>query len=97
MLELFAGTAVLTSTCRDACNLNALHPVEIQNNNNFDLRRRRTQAVILEVIRSNKVWYVHLGTPCTIWSQARRGIRDFVKAREKERIGIELAIFPRKS
>ena len=97
MLELFAGTAVLTSTCRGACNLNVLHPIEIQNSSIFDPRRRRTQAVILEGIRSNKIWYVHLGTPCTIWSQARRGIRDLVKARDEERVGIELAIFQQRS
>ena len=28
--------------------------------------------------------WVHLGTPCTVWSVARRGITNWVKARKKE-------------
>ena len=34
-----------------------------------------------------------MGTPCTIWSIARRGIKNLEKAREKERVGVLLALF----
>jgi hypothetical protein len=36
---------------------------------------------------------VHFGTPCTVWCNARRNITNFGKAREKERVGVELAAF----
>ena len=96
MSELFAGTAVLTSTCRGACNLNALHPVEIQNSKIFDLRRRRTQAVILEVIRSKfgMCTWVHL-VPFGL-----KHVGEFVilsKQGKKNELALNLPFFPRKS
>ena len=36
---------------------------------------------------------VWLGTPCSIWSIARRGVRDLAAAAEKDRIGVSLALF----
>ena len=36
---------------------------------------------------------MHLGTPCTVWSIARRGIRNWAKARQKEEVSIALTIF----
>ena len=59
----------------------------------FDLTRRSTQSEILRWVRSGLVWFVHIACPCTIWSVARRGIRNFVKARAKEEVGIGLALF----
>ena len=44
-------------------------------------------------IRRREVWFVHLGTPCTVWSRARRNLKDFKKARRKEAIGVALALF----
>lgn len=39
------------------------------------------------------IGYVHLGTPCTIWSRARHNVRDSHATRCKEETGIELALF----
>ena len=49
--------------------------------------------MVLEWLRSGRVCSVHLGTPCTIWSIARRGIKNFEKARAKEKLGVEFALF----
>jgi len=92
ILELFGGTSVLTSACSSK-NLNCLYPFELGNGIIFDLRRRATQEIVIDLIKSGRIWYVHLGTPCTVWSRARHNISNFVRAREKERIGVELALF----
>ena len=54
---------------------------------------RVVQLSILSQIRSGRVRHVHLGTPCSVWSLARRGIRDWAKARQKEIFGVEFALF----
>ena len=59
----------------------------------FDLTRRTTQQLALGLIRSGWVAYVHLGTPCTVWSVARRGITNWVKARKKEEVSVALTLF----
>ena len=59
----------------------------------FDLTRRATQQAVLALVRTGKVWAVHLGTPCSAWSIARRGVTNHVKARNKELISVELALF----
>ena len=59
----------------------------------FDLSHRRTQLAVLSLIRAGVVGFVHLGTPCTVWSIARRGIKDWVKARKKEEVSIALTLF----
>ena len=48
---------------------------------------------MLSLIRSGKIEYVHLGVPCTVWSIARRGITDWVKARKKEEVSVALTLF----
>ena len=48
------------------------------------------------MIKKRIVWYVHLGTPCCVWSRARHGIRDFRKARRKEAVGLAAALFSAK-
>ena len=92
VLELFGGTAVLTSACASR-KLNCLFPFELGNGHIFDLRRRSTQKIVIDLIRSGKIWYIHLGTPCTIWSRARHNISNLARAREKEKVGVELALF----
>ena len=91
-LELYAGTGVYTQALVES-GLRVVKPFEIKDGAEFDLGRRSTQQLVLQWIRSGKIWSVHLGTPCTIWSIARRGIKNQQRARDKERAGVEAAIF----
>ena len=58
-LELFGGTAVLTSAVKGK-RLNALYPFEVGNSCIFDLRRRSTQRIVIDLVCSGKIWFVHL-------------------------------------
>ena len=49
--------------------------------------------MVLSWIRAGRVAVVHLGTPCTVFSRARHFIRNKARAAEKERVGVELALF----
>ena len=91
-LELFAGTARLTSAIREQ-KCAVLRGVDICNGSHHDLRRRTSQLIILHWLKSGIVRYVHLGTPCTVFSRARHAIRHVERAREKERVGLEFALF----
>lgn len=82
-LELFAGSARLTREAA-AAGMRCLPPVEVRDGAAFDLTRVATQRAILRALASGQVWGVHVATPCTICSCARRGIRDFERARAKE-------------
>ena len=91
-LEVFAGTSRLTQAIQEL-GLSTLTPMEIKSGGQFDLRRRSTQQVVLAWIRSGRVAYVHFGTPCAVFSRARHFIRHKQRAEEKERVGVELALF----
>ena len=58
-----------------------------------DLTRRSTQLAVIETLFHSDVGYLHLGTPCTVFSQARHNIQNSCRARERERVGCELAFF----
>ena len=91
-LEIFAGSARL-SHAMNKSGLATLTPMDSMFTSDHDLRRRATQLVVLHWLRSGVISYVHFGTPCTVFSRARHGILNARKAREKERIGLELALF----
>ena len=91
-IELFAGTARLSAAWA-ACGLRVGPAFEISSGPRWDLLRSETQQKVLELIRSGRVWYVHFGTPCTIWSISRTTPAPSVKSRAKEVLGITLAIF----
>ena len=91
-LELFAGTGRLTSAVR-ALSKATLTPVELKDGALFDLRRRSIQETVLSWIRSGRVAFVRLGTPCTVFSRARHWIKHRQRAAEKERVGLEMALF----
>ena len=91
-LELFAGTGKLTKAI-SSLKMPVLEPVEIANDPAFDLRRRQTQPLVLKWIKSGSVGFVHLGTPCTIWSRARHGVSNTRKTLDKEADGVELGLF----
>lgn len=59
----------------------------------FDLTRRSTRQFLIRFLASGTISYCHFGTPCTVFSTARQGIRNFTRARLKERISCELAFF----
>ena len=91
-LELFAGSANLTHAVAQH-NIPCLEPIEIKNGVHCDLRRRKTQRLIIKWIEKGIIGFVHLGTPCKIWSWARRGVRDSPATYAKEAAGVELALF----
>lgn len=91
-LELFSGSGRLTAAVKQlgcAC----LTAVDITGGKDFDLRRRSTQLVILAWIKSGRIKYVHLGTPCTVFSRARHNIKNMQRAHDREREGVEFALF----
>ncbi|CAE8715533.1 unnamed protein product [Polarella glacialis] len=91
-LELFSGSGVLTTAFKQA-GCNVLPACEILNGVQFDLTRHSTQEALLRLLRTGRIWYVHMGTPCTVWSRARHGLTNMARARAKEIVGVELALF----
>lgn len=91
-LEIFSGTGHLTDAVAK-CGLPILEPLDYINGPHCDLRRRRTQELVLSWIDRGIIGFVHLGTPCTIWSRARHNVKDSASTRHKEEVGIELALF----
>lgn len=73
--------------------LPALEPLDIVFDPFADLRRKSTQGFILTIIQQGLIGFVHLGTPCTIWSRARHGVKETHANRIEEEIGLELALF----
>ena len=92
VLELFAGKGGLSAAIR-SLGLRVLPAFDVRYGSIFDLTRKRTQDLVIRLLEEGWIWYVHLGTPCTIWSIARRGIKNFARAAEKERVGCMLALF----
>lgn len=91
-LEIFSGTGRLTKAMK-AAGVPTLEPLDIANGAHCDLRRRSTQQFILQSIKRGIVGFIHLGPPCTIWSQARHGVKESAATRAKEETGLELALF----
>ena len=91
VLELFAGKSELTTALRRQGFV--VLAFEILNGAEFDLTRRSTQQAVLSWIRAGMIEFVHLGVPCTVWSIARRGIKNWERARHKEDVSIALTFF----
>ena len=90
ILELFSGTGRLSARLVHE-GLGVLKAVDILNGSHHDLRRRKTQLVILNWLKSGWVVYCHLGTPCTVFSKARHNIHHLESAGKRKgrhRIGI---------
>ena len=47
-------------------------PFDFQEGPEFDLGKRRVQDTVIKWVREGRIWYLHLGTPCTPWSIARK-------------------------
>ena len=69
-LELFSGTGGLTQAVHRR-GVRVLPDFEVGKGEVFNLLRPSTQEWVLSQIRSGRLWCVHLGTPCTVWSRAR--------------------------
>lgn len=91
-LEIFAGTGRLTQEIRFA-GISTVSGLDYIVHSHHDLRRRATQMMVLQWIEKRIFNFVYLGTPCTIWFQARHGIKDSPITRCKEETGLELALF----
>lgn len=59
----------------------------------FNLLRKSTQQVILRLLASGKIKYVHFGTPCRTFSRSRHNLKNYNKARDLEAQGVAMAIF----
>ena len=91
-LEVFSGTARLTEAVARH-GLRVLPDVEVGKGHQFDMLRPTSQQIILDLIRDGRVWAVHFGTPCTVWSRARHNLKNLRRARQKEAAGVALALF----
>ena len=88
--EIFCGEGNLTLAMKH----NGIHVVEgfdIKKSPVMDLTNQHVQDRVRDLIRSGHIGYIHFGTPCTIFSRARRGIINLRKARAREIVGCELA------
>ena len=91
-LEVFSGSGNLTKTIQRN-GLQVLTPIDIRHGSHHDLTRRSTQVAVKKIIEQEDVTFLHCGTVCTAFSRARHGIRNLVRARERERVACELAFF----
>ena len=46
-------------------------PMELQKGPAWDVHSPRFRRLLVRWLRMGLLWYVHLATPCTPWSQAR--------------------------
>lgn len=91
-LEIFSGTARLSHAI-SSLGFAAAVGVDNLNGPHHDLRHRSTQLLILNWLKTGRISYVHLGTPCTVFSRARHYIRNLERARDREKVGLEMAMF----
>ena len=71
VVELYAGCARLTAALRRA-GVKTVVPFERDLGRRFDLDHPRVRKRVEHWIKTGAIWYLHLGTPCTLWSVARR-------------------------
>ena len=90
--ELFSGDGNLSKAMANF-GFAVVEPIDVKHDPTMDLTHRQLQDCVRQFILDGHVDYFHLGTPCTVFSRARRGIKNHAKARHKERIGCELAFF----
>ena len=92
MLEVFSGSGHLSNACSRK-GLEVIASLDIQHGPHHDLTRRSSQQVIIQLVMLGILAYCHFGTPCTVFSTARKGLRNMLLARQRERISCELAFF----
>ena len=73
-IEIYAGCSLLTAAVA-GLGLEAACPLEILRGAHFDLHDHRIFRAVADWIKKRKLWYVHFGTPCTMWSAATTSTR----------------------
>lgn len=91
-LELFSGEGGLSRELSKQ-GLSCLTPIDNRHGPHHDISRVSTQNFLLQLVSAGLLWYIHLGTPCTIWSRARHHIKNVARAAAKEILGVQLATF----
>lgn len=74
-------------------NFRVLPDFEVSKGTEFDLLDPLVQQVIVSWMKQGRIWMIHLGTPCTVWSRARHNVKNWRRARDKEAKGVACAIF----
>ena len=79
VMEIFAGCARLSGACVEA-GLGVFTPIDNKEGDRpwADVSNPVVQAILMAVIDSGLIWYVHLATPCKLWSGARQSARKAV-------------------
>eukprot|EP00435_Cladocopium_sp_Y103_P062650 s293_g24.t1 len=90
--EIFSGCGRLSKTFFDRKH-RVVTPIDIEGEVPIDVSKRAVQEIILSVINGKLIEYIHFGTPCTVFSRARRSISNWRKARRREELGCCLATF----
>lgn len=88
--ELFCGDGNLTKALRKA-GLRCIDGFDLLISKDLDATLSHVQRAIFKIVRTWHIGYLHMGTPCTVFSRARRNITNHVKSRKKELVGCELA------
>ena len=95
MVEFFSGSGHLSTACT-AKGIEVAASIDIRHGPHHDLTRRSTQEFLCRLILQANLFYCHFGTPCAVFSSARKGIKNFVTAHFKERVSCELAFLTAK-
>ena len=91
-LEPFAGAGGLSAALQRK-GLRILTALDLHHGPHHDLSRVSTQQLIIQLVSMSLIWFLHLGTPCTVWSRARHAIKNVARARGRELLGVQLAAF----
>ena len=70
-IELFGGTGRLAVGLREL-GIPTSHVFEVEHGKHCDLHDCRVVNWLIRQIREGRVGYIHLGTPCVMWSIATR-------------------------
>ena len=90
--EIFSGCSSLSEEMKSV-GFKTLPPIDLKQEPYIDLCDPANQRIVREIIESGAVSYIHFGTPCTVFSRARRNISNHSRARQRELVGCELATF----
>ena len=92
-LELFSGDEGLTAAVRAEGYRSAPGIDIVKHGEICNLECPAIQRRILQWIGDGRIWCVWLGTPCSVWCIARKGVRNVHSAETKDRLGVKFALF----
>ena len=91
-LELFAGSGRLSGAVQ-RLGVDTGPVMDLLHGPEFDLLLLPIQSLVLQWLEAGRIACVWLGTPCSIWSQARRNVRNVAAAEAKDAVGVACAVF----